>query len=189
MKTCSKCKVKKPPEAFTKDAQKKDGLRSSCRECSKPYNISALARARVRKWQIENPEKLRAAKRTHYDTHIRRPRKPKDLTAPTRAKKNWKLKNPVKMRADRALRRAKELQAAPVWANEFFIQEAYALARLRTKQQTGGVTKWHVDHIVPLRSKLVCGLHNEFNLCVTPAVHNMTKGNRHWPDMPGEKHG
>lgn len=72
-------------------------------------------------------------------------------------------------------------EAMPVWANEFFMNEAYDLARLRTKI-TG--YKWVVDHIVPLRSKLVCGLHAHTNLQVIPAVQNAKKGNRWWPDMP-----
>lgn len=77
--------------------------------------------------------------------------------------------------------RAALLQAMPHWANKFFIEEAYALAQLRTKI-TGFA--WHVDHIVPLQSSRVCGLHVEHNLQVIPGRVNQSKSNRHWPDMP-----
>ena len=44
--------------------------------------------------------------------------------------------------------------------------------------------KHHVDHIVPIRSRIVCGFHTESNLRVVPKLVNLQKGNRHWPDMP-----
>ena len=70
------------------------------------------------------------------------------------------------------------MRRSPKWANEFFIEEAYRLAAMRTKMLG---YKWHVDHIVPLKSKLVCGLHVENNLRVIPAKDNLIKGNRSWP--------
>lgn len=80
-----------------------------------------------------------------------------------------------------ASRRSSKINATPVWRNKFFISEIYHIASLRNK--TKGI-KWHVDHIVPLKSKIVCGLHVESNLQVIPASINLSKSNRYWPDMP-----
>lgn len=78
-------------------------------------------------------------------------------------------------------RRLASERATPKWANLVAIREIYEACEKITKD-TGVVH--HVDHIVPLTSKIVCGLHNEFNLMVLPALDNIKKGNRHWPDMP-----
>jgi hypothetical protein len=97
-------------------------------------------------------------------------------------KRLWKKKNRSKLNASLWKYRAAKLRANVNWANEFFIREIYDLAQLRSKA-TG--IKWHVDHIVPLKSKIVCGLHVENNLQVIPAIANVLKSNKSWPHMPG----
>ena len=68
-------------------------------------------------------------------------------------------------------------QAKPRWLtedHEFFIEEIYSLRDLRT-EVTGVVH--HVDHIVPLKGKDVCGLHVPWNLQVITAKDNLSKSN------------
>ena len=80
-----------------------------------------------------------------------------------------------------AMRRAGKLEATPVWADGDAILGFYTLAN--TLSISTGVVH-HVDHIVPLNSKLVCGLHCQFNLQVLTSLENLCKGNRDWPDKP-----
>ena len=64
---------------------------------------------------------------------------------------------------------------------EFAFSEARELCNLR-KEATG--FNWEVDHVVPLISKKVCGLHKWTNFAVIPASVNRSKQNTYWPDMP-----
>lgn len=95
--------------------------------------------------------------------------------------RKWQKDNPAKRNVIAMRRKAKKLQAIPKWTNQFFISEIYDLANRRRKM-TG--IDWHVDHIVPLQHKLVCGLHCEANLRVIPATINRHKHNSWWPEMP-----
>lgn len=95
--------------------------------------------------------------------------------------RSWSKNNPEKANHITARRRSQKLRATVAWGDSFAIAEVYHLAELR-KRICGG--QWNVDHIVPLQSKLVCGLHCEFNLRVIPRRENISKSNRTWPDMP-----
>ncbi len=91
-------------------------------------------------------------------------------------------RSPRHIEDEKAARRKRaKAGATPAWANIEKMRAIYKAAKTLT-DMTG--VAHHVDHIVPLTSKLVCGLHNEFNLQVLPGAENLKKHNRHWPDMP-----
>ena len=93
----------------------------------------------------------------------------------------WKKNNLANGSANAMKRFATQLSATPKWANKKYVDLFYVIAK-EEEARTG--RKCQVDHMVPLRSKIVCGLHNEFNLQVMFAKDNNSKGNRYWPDMP-----
>lgn len=74
-------------------------------------------------------------------------------------------------------RRATKVSATPNWLTKedrYAIASVYGRAATLTAQ-TG--EKHEVDHIVPLRSKVVCGLHVPWNLTVMLAYKNRAKSN------------
>ena len=129
-------------------------------------------RANAREWARSNPEKNRARARIWAEQNNAR------VIARVRA---YAKKHPEIAITSRRRRRVSLAHANVEWANSFFISEIYDLARRRT-QVTG--IKWEVDHIVPIRSRLVCGLHVHWNLAVIPAKINRKKSNVSWPGKP-----
>lgn len=128
------------------------GEKCWCKTCHAEKN---KRNARERKYHLNrDPEKVRIAARAYY---LRK-----------------KERSPGYYSQKEILRRERVKQLQPLWANQFFIDEAYDLATRRT-ETTG--TPWEVDHILPLRGKAVSGLHVETNLRVIPRSENRRKFN------------
>lgn len=72
-------------------------------------------------------------------------------------------------------RNAVKRNAVPLWIDRDLVKDMY---------EEGRYFQMDIDHIVPLRHPLVCGLHWEGNLQLLSQKENRAKGNRHWPDMP-----
>ena len=185
-KVCSKCKNEKLVVFFNKHKSKKDGLSLWCKECKRESD---------KKYYINNKESLLAYQEKHRHENketIKKAKKEYRNNNKEEIKvrnKKYNQINKAKVRVVRQLyyksnkdlyyslgakRRANKLRATPSWAYHEAILCVYKLARKIMQ---------HVDHIVPLQSDTVCGLHWEGNLQILSAADNLSKGNRHWPDM------
>ena len=95
--------------------------------------------------------------------------------------KQYRTNNRHKYEHYNETRRVKKLNSSVKFANKSAIDELRKRRDFET-ERTG--MPYALDHIVPLKSWLVCGLHWEGNLQVITKDENSSKGNRWWPDMP-----
>lgn len=129
--------------------------------------IATVAKKRTREWVEANPGKAKENKRRSNASDAARARK-----------RNWKKRHPEKVTKDYVARKTGKQQATPQWNDNFKIRVTYRTAAVLTKLMK---CPFHVDHIYPLRSKYMCGLHVHDNLQILPAAQNMSKSNRRWP--------
>ena len=130
------------------------------------YNRREEVKERKNEWYENNREAVieRAKVRPHAEVK--------------EYKQRWKEKNIVWVRADTKARRRKHRQATPPWLTakqKTEIRQLYQIAITMTKT-TG--EQYVVDHIVPLRSPDVCGLHVPWNLRVITQEENLKKSNK-----------
>lgn len=73
-------------------------------------------------------------------------------------------------------RRALAVLARPEWVDKQELKSIYRECK-RLNQEAGRVA-YHVDHIVPISGKLVCGLHVPWNLQIIDSKANLRKSNK-----------
>lgn len=177
MKACNTCAVSKALTEFVRDPRIKTGVGGQCKSCRT---------SRLVAWRAGNPEKCAGYTRRWRADNVERVEQTalawRQRNAGLRAANTaaWISANRPRHNASVAGRRAAEKRATPLWNDRDEMAMWYEVAQVLSR---GGV-RFCVDHVVPLKSKLVCGLHTHDNLTVIPWFQNLAKGNRHWPDMP-----
>lgn len=178
-----------------RDRREKD--QEKHRRYSREYQAEAYKRNPEKFREISRSNRSKNPDKTNATSAASRAKVP-ELTAQYQSayyeKNKTKIKEDVKNRAnrlrvemrpkncERVMRRnARKKNASPSWANLLAMQNIYEQAA-RLTRATG--VAYHVDHIVPLQGKTVCGLHVENNLQILLKTENQIKGNRLWPDKP-----
>lgn len=112
-----------------------------------------------RDYYIRNKEKLRAKGKLHYENN-------KSLYL-----------------CYSRTRKSVIINRTPSWLTDedyCKIQQVYKDCKY-ISEQTG--VQHHVDHIVPLNGKDVCGMHVPWNLQIITAIDNLRKSNKHESDV------
>ena len=173
VKKCKICNKIKSANDFYKQTVSIDGLQRKCKVCDKKQK---------KEWSVLNKERELIKCKEYRDSH----KKERAIIISKWAKENPEKRKAIRERhrlinkdkdaAKSAQRRAAKLQATPIWANHYYIKLFYKGAKIEAQRTD---RKVHVDHIIPLKGKNVCGLHVEDNLQLMFAEDNISKGNSH----------
>lgn len=203
-KRCTKCGQSLPAnrEYYQHDRSKKDGWRSSCKKCDKPIRdvYAQIHREEIaqktREWAKKNPEKAALRSEEYRKSHIEQFRLYRQNwvnahpIADKQAKrkweannkqkvaargKRWRKNNPIKARAAKHRRRARELAA----------EGSYDKADIDILLVSQGRHCWwcgrklgdkfHIDHIIPLSRG---GSNWPANLCISCPKCNLEKSSK-----------
>lgn len=145
---------------------------NECVQCRADKN--AKNKEKQLKWSQDNRERKNAVSRYLYHSDVEKQRErtrrkyelnPEKVNA---TNDNWRQRNKGRIKSYWAKRRAAKLERTPSWA------DLKAISAFYENCPAGH----HVDHIIPLQGKTVCGLHVLENLQYLPASENQRKFNK-----------
>lgn len=190
-RTCSECAKKRAPHSWTRDKKaeymkvwrkenverrktyrteyRKENL-AECRAAERRSSANLKSRMRRKGYRLANSQAIREWERAYKHSTLERSREVR-IEAYKR--------DPKKFYVRAKTRKMLQNSRIPIWADLGRIEEIY--------RRAGRISKClgvplHVDHVVPIKSRLVSGLHCEANLAIISGRLNSSKGNRTWPD-------
>jgi len=190
MKTCVTCLKTKSLSEFYARKDSPDGYRNDCKDCRKTRSLKNfyanpdVKRAknmeayweRKRKnpnlWKeiyANNKDWHALASRKYYEAHV------EEIKARQRL---WSKQNRGIANALGRKYKLKKRNATPNWLTADQMEHMQCLYKVAAMYTAEGLDVWHVDHIVPIRGKDVCGLHVPWNLRIITASENLQKGNK-----------
>jgi hypothetical protein len=157
MKVCKDCLIEKELIFFEK---KGDYFRMVCKRC---------VSVKKKMYYIKNKESICIKQKVHKENN----------------KENIKIANKLYYQENkdsaykrRGLRSRTTIDQTPAWLTRNQRKEIRSFYKKAQELSRNTGIKYSVDHIIPIISKYVCGLHIPINLRVIPLSDNLSKGNR-----------
>jgi hypothetical protein len=183
-KVCTRCELVLPLTEFSPRKDIKSGFSPQCKQCKKETRASRAGNqtcTKYNKFYYENNKeelnqkywtnpKIREYQLNRYKENHDKFRKQHE---------EYRKGNLDKFAAKQARRRSSKLNATPEWLTSSQIKEMEDFYWLAKDLELVSGQQYHVDHIVPLKGKMVCGLHVPWNLQVLPSDINLSKSNRY----------
>lgn len=179
-RNCLKCKMELPATSFPK-------VGNRCKDCGREYlnawrkaNVEKRQAQRVREYEKDG-ERIRAYTKSYAQAN---PEKAKSASAKWQSENREHLRNTRRERYQKdvefrdnlksrnSARHKRLRQSMPAWVTRASLRTIFEMA-IRLTSETG--VMHHVDHIIPLRGKLVSGLTVPANLRVITASENCKK--------------
>lgn len=169
MKQCSLCKEIKVESDYYFVSGSRSKLRSQCRQCSNRANAEYYKLNRVERrrkgdeYYEANKEKLLKKQAEYAKANLDKMK--------AKYERHYAANKPSYLHRYK-LRQCRKLKATPAWLSKAQLEEIRTIYNNRPDG-------YHVDHIVPLQGKNVCGLHVPWNLQYLPAKENLAKFNKY----------
>lgn len=167
MKKCNRCFIEKSLDSFNIARSCTDGHRNYCKKCQVKKQREWLSKNREhhnqksKLWVINNKEKRREINKKYTE-------RTKEIWSKYHSL--WRKENKDKVNFSTFMRRKRIKQATPRWVDRDAMYDIYIEAQY---------TQLTIDHIIPLRHPLVCGLNVPDNLQLLTLSENSSKSNKY----------
>ena len=189
MKVCVVCNNSKPLSEFYKRKDSPDGYRNDCKDCRKTTSLKnhyadhEAGKERLRqayeKRKAANPNLSAEIYARYRESSLEHSRLAYQANAEERKAKQrlWSKTNRGIANALGRRYKLKKAKATPLWLTPEQLYNMQCTYKVAAQLSETSSQKWHVDHIVPIRGKDVCGLHVPWNLQVVAQTENRRKSN------------
>lgn len=176
---CTLCNKKKQEHEYYRRNNRLKGISSKCKCCIKILDKERYDKKREeillqkKSYRLNNLEKIKESQTLYREQNNEFCRERDKKYYYSNLEYNRARKQSTSMK-----RRSKKLNAIAPWMTKDEESKIRSLYKISKKISKSTGIDHHVDHIIPLVSEYVCGLHTITNLRIIPKIDNLRKGNK-----------